>query len=78
MQTNLFLDVEQDDVYDGAFYAMDPEILFLDLVFLHGEPNDAYLDFPGYLGELFTPGGKTIKIPGFRDFLERVYVRESL
>ena len=55
-----------------------PEILFLDLVFLHGEPNDAYLDFPGYLGELFTPGGKTIKIPGFRDFLERVYVRESL
>ncbi len=50
-----------------------PAILFLDLVFLHGEPNDAYLDFPGCLEELFTPGGKTIKFPGFRDFLGRVY-----
>lgn len=38
-----------------------------------GDRDDAYLDFPGCLEELFTPGGKTIKFPGFRDFLERVY-----
>ena len=72
-------DTERFDVLTAAqdgrheVFRDSPAILFLDLVFLLGEPNDAYLDFPGCLEELFTPGGKTIKFPGFRDFLERVY-----
>ena len=49
-----------------------PAVLFLDAAILKEEPDNAYLDFPGCLDELFTPGGKSLKIPGFRALMERI------